>query len=692
MKTIQKLLANEYIPLILLVLIAVITHFTWFLDFSILSYGDWGFFFQETQQELMKFGEVWNNNSFGKVFFSLPMFPVYFIFGYLAKFFPFSVSERLVYAWPSILFALVGSYYLGKYITKSRLGGFVASVVFTFNTYFIILRAGHLTLAVSFAIAPLLLYFYIRAFKESNVLFSFISAILLTLSSYYEFRAFYIVFWSLAFLAFFLFLDKFHTTKGKLLSKNNLKSLLLSIVPFGIVIIMNFFWIVPIFFTNTISSSGTFTNNLFGNSFMSISSAMTLFHPFWTYSIPSFFTKQPVFVFMWIIPITAFLGWMLNRKNRLLLYFAFISILGIILVKQANMPFPGFYHWMFNNFPGFYAYRESSKFYYFIALGYSVLLASFSVWISQKFKKGIRRRISNVLVGVIVFIFLINTVPILTQEIGTLYVPKEIPQDYLQFKDKLSLDEDYFNILWVPMDSRWGFYSSEKSKSNMRDVIKNYNYIDTSKLNILPVKERFLALMVHDQFDSFLDSTSTRYLVVAIEDVENNDNFYDIYGKRLDYVNTIGSLDFLDRVDFGTKELVVYENRDYSPIISLLDRENNNSESKFQKISNSQYRISIQNFSNNFDVFFSQGFNEGWELIGNNDKKLEEFYTHSKTQAGVNHFSLSLDSSFEDEYIDLVFKPREDIYSGLFIALVALVIFIILITLGLIYCGNEKNN
>jgi len=70
-----------------------------------------------------------------------------------------------------------------------------------------------------------------------------------------------------------------------------------------------------------------------------------------------------------------------GRKNKDVVFFGVVALIGILLSKQVDDPFPGLYPWLFKNVPGFNAFREASKFYFLIALGYSVLIGSFVDWL-----------------------------------------------------------------------------------------------------------------------------------------------------------------------------------------------------------------------------------------------------------------------------------------------------------------------
>jgi|GEM_PF-7061107 len=80
--------------------------------------------------------------------------------------------------------------------------------------------------------------------------------------------------------------------------------------------------------------------------------------------------------------------WEENRRRRYILFFAVLSVIGILLSKQVSDPFGNLYYWLYDNFPGFNAFREASKFYILIALGYAVGMASLVEWLLPPSRHG----------------------------------------------------------------------------------------------------------------------------------------------------------------------------------------------------------------------------------------------------------------------------------------------------------------
>src|SRR5438105_12226438 len=98
----------------LFVLILLIAFREWFLHFDILTLGDWGYYFNETEISLrIYYFSAWLSDfSFGRVLIDSGQAPTYFLYGVLAKYLnlSYAFSERFVHFWPAVCVALLGSW------------------------------------------------------------------------------------------------------------------------------------------------------------------------------------------------------------------------------------------------------------------------------------------------------------------------------------------------------------------------------------------------------------------------------------------------------------------------------------------------------------------------------------------------------------------------------------------------------
>ena len=147
---------------------------------------------------------------------------------------------------------------------------------------------------------------------------------------------------------------------------------------------LNVFWILPFATAGAMSENAGVGRDLFGNDYFELQEALFLSHPFWTGYGVQWMSNQPTPWWLTILGILAFAGFWVGRKNPYVVFFALIALIGIFLGKQVDPPFGNSYYWLYENLPGFNAFREASKFYVLIALGYSVGLASLINWLLPK--------------------------------------------------------------------------------------------------------------------------------------------------------------------------------------------------------------------------------------------------------------------------------------------------------------------
>lgn len=679
----------NFFTIIGLSIIVVCIYWLWFLKLSDNTYGDWMYFATETQRLFFSLPNIWLTYNFGTIDIGLSSHFSVFIVGILSKINNFALTERLVYFWPSVILATIGSYILGRKKFSSK-AAFIGSLIYTLNTYSLTLRTGHLTLAVAFAFAPLIIYFFIRTLEEKKIWLALITGLLATITSAYEFRAFYIIAFVLfAYYVYYSFLI------DKISLKNLLKNSIYALIPMLIVFLLNLYWILGLLNVGNLLSNELFSRGLFGDQFLNIKRAITLFHPFWNGSEPVAFQVNKIPFYFWFIPVIAFSGLILNHKNKNVIFFGIIALIGILLTKQSGQPFPQLYRWLYNNFPGFNAFREASKFFFLIALGYSVLFAAFVDWIwKHKNKYKIGTKGASLITISIAALILWNTKPVITGEIGSLYVPRTIPNDYIAFKDFLLSQEDFSRTLWIPIDSRWSIYTNEHPKvpatteTPVVFKILRTPYSDLTKFNqdMTIVK-------------SYLDQGSIKYVIVPIEDDANDDNFFVYYEDRDFYISQLDKVPFLKKLDLGTKELTVYENSSYLPHIYLTSNQTKIEDLTSYRlvehsyISPTQYEIRIENITTPSYLNFAETYHPDWSLRPGNftwyDALTHSNYfideqIHTKTETGFNSFLIDPEkicNEFDCEYnedgsyninLTLYFKSQSYVYLGGIISLATL--------------------
>jgi len=658
---------------------------------------------------------VWRStNSFGGVPFDLGEAPVYYLFGVLADLFQmdYVFSERIIHLWPIALLTPFSSYILLKSLFKNSSAIIIGTFVYSFNTYFLVLQTGHLTLMSAYAIVPLVLFFYSRTLEKMKISWAVGTGLLYSLCFMYEPRAGYIVFWILGlnFLLHIIFRDAGANKKSLL------KIFFFGILPFFVVGAINFYWIFTLMNVGVVTSNALFQRTLYANELMNILYSFTIYHPFWTGSNASIFKLQDIIVYFWLYPIFAFFGLLVNKKNTKVFFYGIVALLGVFLSKQADVPMPDVYQWLYDHLPGFNAFREASKFYFLVALGYSVLIASFFNWVWEIWRPtGWRRRIAQLITVIMIGILLLNTKPLITGEIGTLFLGREVPRDFLIVKDYLIKQEGFSRSLWIPTISRWSINTLDHPQVSMISQLNSDWDIFLRKISARNTDEDNIVNLIHsEEFEKILKTGSIRYVIVSRRGVGNEEDWIGNEDNRLVYIKALDTLNYLQRLELGTREIVVYENAGYKPHIyrtatkESIEKSIKPEKVDFRFISPTEYTLTVKSTSTPYYLNFTERFHSDWQLrvgeLNVLDSISKENYfikpsVHFENEALLNSYyinpveicrthkgcKLHADGSYEIP-LTLYFKSQSYLVLGMIFSGIALLLSIFCI----IYYGFKK--
>ena len=183
-----------------------------------------------------------------------------------------------------------------------------------------------------------------------------------------------------------------------------------------------------------------------------------------------------------ILPILAFSAlFFVNLKksrnsqleNLKICNFALLALLGAFLAKGSNPPFGKVYLWLFDNLPGMSLFRDSSKFYTLVALSYSLLIPFTISKIYKRLEK--KGYLSKIFLFFVTCYLLFLVKPALLGQLGGTFKAKNVPEEYLVFKDFIHGQKKSFQVLWVPRWQRFGF------SSNRHRAVSAANYIEDNK-------------------------------------------------------------------------------------------------------------------------------------------------------------------------------------------------------------------
>lgn len=699
-----------------LIFIAVISHWRWLFLPSYFSWGDVRYPAQMagSWKSMFILPSMWTSyfNGFGNIDLLLTAYPTFnLLFSGLATIgIDPRLIEKIVHLLPIVFITPLSSFILIRHFTKNNLGAFVGSIVYNFNVYTLTTRSGDLMMSSSYAIAPLAMFVFVKSLELRKMKYSLLSGLIFMICASYDFRIFYIF----AFLIFFYFL--FHILFVSKLKLKELKTdTLFASIPFIVLALLSAFWIIPLISTGSLTNNYLFNRDLFGNGYLYLNQSLAFFFPWWTaghgYALG---VVQPIPIYFWSIPIIALLGFILNFKNKYVYFFVFVSLLGILLTKQSDHPFPHLYSWLYKYFPGFNAYREASKFYLVLSIGYAHLIAYFASWLDKNFKKNyVLTPIKYAGIASICFIFLYNSFPLVNGNIRGLFSGKTLPPEYLKLESYLAADKSFSRTLWVPASSIWGYFDNNHPIVNLyqsyfeiwEKVFKsgpNYNSLPNNSSSISKVSHQQLNFFGQEYSENILNQLSIGYIVVPSQDIANDDDVFNNYELRdRNYVlNFLNQINYLQKVDIGTDKISVYKNQGSRPLFYLTEDSPSIFETKpssyrrvnFKFISPTEYSIEIDHLISPSMLIFSQTYSPGWEIRYTSvpgvtqssdyhselDSKFNAFYVSPeliKKQLRTGSYIENPDGSISFKAI-IYFRPQTYVYIGIIVSFVSVVMII----------------
>jgi hypothetical protein len=564
---------NVIIGFVIVVFWSIVTHLAWFDPNSQLFFGDWTVWPQDVVARIDSVFRMWLiNDGFGTV----NVQPSFVTFKYLWMLLVNNGVDvynaiKIVNFIPIAILGYIAPYIYFYNTSKSVKNALITSLFYGSTTY-ILLRSqgGHTLIAFIYTITPLFFYGVDKIIEKSTYVRWVIMAMLYTFMVGFEVRSTFIV--SLMVLLYIVL-------KKKLKIFLSLKTL----VFVSVVAVLNIYWILPVVFSNTGEAIAKIANRgLFGNALFSNRYALFLSESAWTGGYPNnFFEPQPIPTYLYITPV--FIGFFLYvamkrlRSRANILYFSLIALLGIILTKQVDEPFPQLYQWLYFNAPGFNLFREASKFYLLTAFGYAGII---SLGISSLEKLPKPQKIfgslwRSAMPFFVVLISCINLFPVFTGAIGGLYVSRPVLDDYTTLNTMLEKDTIFSRVWWLPAYTSYGYFSEVHPSISTATFFDKYDIQEREFLD--GVKK----LTSTPSFHQFLKDSSVKYVVVPIQEDDRDDAPFVYYGGEYDdeirkkYIELADSLPYLEKVQNTYKDMVVYTVKDneelslYKPVKNL---------------------------------------------------------------------------------------------------------------------------
>lgn len=624
----------------------------WFFSPEIIG-GDWPFFYPENVRDFSFLPAAWSSihgNGLGgpHVVYALDSY-LYFTGWFFTN--TLHIPWNFVYKIFWFGLTLVLSIFSVNHLLKQLFPNMplhirmVGMFLFLVNTYILmVLGGGQLGVGLGYAIAPLVLSFFIRVIsvygeeqakkikfdfknisRSSTIYTSILAGLALSVDVLFDFRITYITLLAIGIYYVFHF------------NKTFSQFFYIFLIPFLLTGLLHAFWLIPLLFTgqNSVAQLGsayTSVESLKFFSFAMFENAFGLLHPNWPENI---FGKvafmKPEFL---LLPLLAFSSLIFisqkkadkNSGKKNVLFFAFLALVGIFLAKGANDPFGDLYIWLFENVPGFVMFRDPSKFYTLIALSYSILIP-FSLWaVLQRVVDGKKMEAQNKVLNIFPYFLLIFIIlyllflirPAIMVELGGTFRSRTIHQEYTSFKNVLLEDENFSRVLWFPKFQRFGYNSQMHPALESSSIFKATNSAELAKEITKSNTEKKLA------------DLSIKYIVVPYD----SEHELFLNDRKYNSAEPESYKKVLDKVPWLTKDkkftnITVYRVKSIRDRIYLADA----GTVSHKRNSSTNYSINVNTEIDN-TLIFNESFSPYWKLFVNG-KEIQ-----SKRYKNVNSFDL----------------------------------------------------
>ncbi|MCX6706192.1 MAG: hypothetical protein NTV24_03780, partial [Candidatus Woesebacteria bacterium] len=466
----------------LLIIIPAIFVFKHILFGKLPTWGDAPFFYPEGLKELFSEPLTWvgRGANFGGVNNILWIYPLMFLFGLLNKLFSFGSDflVRLVFYFPSLIFAFIGPLLLTRYLKLSKITQFFSVLTYLLSTYYILLvDGGQIGISLAYGLFPLIILLGKKMLDSFNlktligfILISFILCLVDPRISIISFLTLFV--WQ---------------------AVENWKKVYSLFIAGILLIPLNFYWILPL-----IKIKGeALSTGVTGLQLSSLLNAFFLYAPHWPDNI---FGKvvQPSFYFI-LIPIFIFGALTLKRKSKLVFTLTLCFLIFAFISKGSSAPFGIWYDYLMK-LPFGFAFRDSSKFFIPLILFGGILIGEMVEEVGLKIK----------IFPVLTYLYLLFLIyPALLGKLNFNLSSRSVGGDYGAIYQNLKDKQGFFGTLWFPEKHPLGYEIAGKEVIGAKDIILSkpfafinasedpYNFLNNSSyvdwLRVLGVKYLFLS-------------------------------------------------------------------------------------------------------------------------------------------------------------------------------------------------------
>ncbi|MBU0570307.1 hypothetical protein KKB40_06070, partial [Patescibacteria group bacterium] len=393
--------------------------------------------------------------------------PVDFIYGLLSRVgFSFSILTKILWLTPVLILGVWGMRRLLSHLKIEGWGNFIGTLFYLINTYILlILDGGQFRIALAYVWLPTSYLAIVKAVGGS-LKQKICAGITIAVMAFFDPRFIYIL---LILLSMNFIYSLFTVAKREFVGATLIwirTGIISGIIFLGI----SAFWWVPIVILKpSIVPPGNAASA--GNFFLSFTTwkhALLLQHPNWFENV--FGKVAPLRYEFLLIPCLVFLAPILVlskkvktslREKNIVVFWILIALVSLFLSKGSNSPLPNVYPWLFKNIPGFSMFRDSTKFFFLVALSYSVLIGITVDELVKRFNWSLvighwSLKVFPLLLTTY-YLLLINPVW-MGQMTGTFSEPYN-KEEFLVVADRFQNDQGFSRIFWIPTKAPLGYSS-----------------------------------------------------------------------------------------------------------------------------------------------------------------------------------------------------------------------------------------
>jgi len=566
---------------------------------------------------------------------------------------PWEYIVRFGYLFPFLIITVCSSYAFAKHFVRSSFA-LIGVLIYTVNTYSILIISGGQTgVAMAYGLAPFVLLQFVKTIdtlKNITVKQSIKNGLWLALLIGFDLRLTYLI---LVAIFMFYLLDLIRKFKMRSIFR---QVAFIFVIPSLVAASLHLFWILPaVMYGKVISGLGEAYTNVGMLKFLSVadfSHSLSFLHPNWPENLfGKVYFLQPEFL---ALPFIAFCSLLyMNAKNnkKHIVFFGLLVLIGAFFAKGVQDPFGNIFNWFFLHVPGFVMFRDPTKFYLFIALGYTILIPFFLDRLTILFKK------NTWVLSLLFMLFWGMTVRELF--VGSVHGTLDkvtVPNDYLKFEKQMSGEIGFSRTFWVPTVEKFAFPTTNHPSIDAFTVTKESSVSGVVKWLENPSAEEQLARW------------GTQYVVVPIDNVGEiftTERKYDDE-KRVNVMNQLDKLPWLERKNQYTA-LGVWKTKMHNNLFWVSD----GSGIPFTSKNSTSYMLSNITIKMGDTITMSENFNPLWAArFGTVEVSARQ------TVDGLNEFVGPNDYSGE---ITIRYVPQQLLTIGLLISGIFSLLYIVLL-------------